>query len=301
VDSEWAFSRIAAVGDDAFEEFNGAYAMVWHVNDGSNTIQLARNAERPLYVGYIKGEGRMLIASEPEMMAWLCKRNFLQLEPEVIELRPHRRYTFSTDDPRDFSSVSLPMWTTVVAPYAGSSSSYYSGRYSPDTQKTSLLSKLVNLLAPAAVEEPLSSMPVVAGPVSVTASEGRRRSSGAASYAHPDEIRLARIAEVLDLEVAFMGEVYDEETRTLWGEAELDGETSRAVLRNVRPAMYSTIREQAVVVAKVIGAYGQESSIRGINDMCFVVQLKPVPATIDAAVAAIENAVADARSAGSIH
>jgi glucosamine 6-phosphate synthetase-like amidotransferase/phosphosugar isomerase protein len=123
VDSEWALSRIAAEGADAFEEITGAWAFAWWQSDDPTVLNLARNDERPLCVAFIENNG-MAYASEPGMLFWLLERNRIKMEGKIIQLDKGKHYKFELNDPKNFTSTVLP------TPPATTTSAYTGGMYS---------------------------------------------------------------------------------------------------------------------------------------------------------------------------
>jgi hypothetical protein len=61
------------------ELLEGSYALIWY-NFKTNSLNFARNTERPLWLGQIKGDKGWLIASEDGMISWLAQRNSIDLK-----------------------------------------------------------------------------------------------------------------------------------------------------------------------------------------------------------------------------
>ena len=61
------------------EELDGAFSLIWH-DENDFTLNIARNDQRPLHVGFVKGENTLLFCSERKMLEWLAFRNSLALE-----------------------------------------------------------------------------------------------------------------------------------------------------------------------------------------------------------------------------
>ena len=76
VDSEAMTHSIATIGLEAtLAKTDGAYAIVyWDLK--TQTLNMVRNHERPLHVFRDKMMGRVLFASEKEMLEWIVKRNY---------------------------------------------------------------------------------------------------------------------------------------------------------------------------------------------------------------------------------
>lgn len=97
VDSEWAMSRIAEEGIEAFKEFSGAYCMAWWDENNPSKFHIVRNSQRPLHFMLTKSKKQMLFGSEAMMVAWLAERNKISVEPEVYALEEQKLYTFDLD------------------------------------------------------------------------------------------------------------------------------------------------------------------------------------------------------------
>jgi glucosamine 6-phosphate synthetase-like amidotransferase/phosphosugar isomerase protein len=94
VDSEAIAVALTQVSKTALlEELQGAYTLIWH-DKRDNTINIAKNEERPLAIAAIKGESTVLFASEAGMLKWLAFRNDIELN-EVFY--PKSRVLFSWD------------------------------------------------------------------------------------------------------------------------------------------------------------------------------------------------------------
>lgn len=96
VDSEWALSRIADVGDDAFKEIEGPYAFVWADTKEKDKVFMCRNFGRPLHAIFSKNRAQVYFASEAGMLAWLVERNDIETESEVLQLQAGQIYEFDT-------------------------------------------------------------------------------------------------------------------------------------------------------------------------------------------------------------
>ena len=122
VDSEWALSRIAVEGIDAFEEITGAFAFAWWDSSDPTFLNFARNDERPLAVAFIEGNG-LAYASEAGMLYWLLERNKINLDGPILELSKDKYYKFEVNNPKNFTSYNLP------APIVSNSYSHSTGTY----------------------------------------------------------------------------------------------------------------------------------------------------------------------------
>lgn len=96
VDSHWAMSRIADVGDEAFKEIEGPYAMVWFDTNHKNKVFAARNSQRPLHAVFSKDKRQVYFASEAGMLAWLVTREGVDTGDEIMELIPGKTYVFDS-------------------------------------------------------------------------------------------------------------------------------------------------------------------------------------------------------------
>lgn len=80
---------------EALELLVGAYALMWY-NANDNTLNVARNEQRPLYIGAIKKSKSLLFASEDGMLAWLAERNNIVLR-DITEMLPGTHLKISKD------------------------------------------------------------------------------------------------------------------------------------------------------------------------------------------------------------
>jgi predicted glutamine amidotransferase len=81
VDSE-AIAHLLSESDNvkaSLEKIEGAYSLVWY-NEEDDTINFARNEERPMYFGDIADGKGLLFASEGGMVSWLASRNGIKLD-----------------------------------------------------------------------------------------------------------------------------------------------------------------------------------------------------------------------------
>ncbi len=70
---------------DVLCKLNGPFVLIWY-NAVKNSLFIARNAGRPLWLGFIEEGKGLLFASEPTMMSWLADRNHITLK-SVKELK----------------------------------------------------------------------------------------------------------------------------------------------------------------------------------------------------------------------
>ena len=80
VDSEAIFN---ALNDHSPEEIipklDGPFALIW-MDKRTQLFHMVRNEERPLSLAWVKNQNTVLIASEMNMLRWLCERNFFKIE-----------------------------------------------------------------------------------------------------------------------------------------------------------------------------------------------------------------------------
>lgn len=96
VDSEWALSRIAAVGLEAFKEIEGPYCFMWVSSDNVAKLNVVRNGGRPMHAVFTKDRKEVFFASEAGMLAWLCERNNVSVEENILVIGTDKVYTFDT-------------------------------------------------------------------------------------------------------------------------------------------------------------------------------------------------------------
>lgn len=129
VDSDWAISRIADEGADAFEDFTGSYAFVWWTEAAPDVVYMARNKERPLHFVLSKDRETMMFCSEPGMLAWLIERNQIPAEDEIYVIEEDKLYAFDIGGKTiSWSKSNLPSYK-----YSSSSGSNYSSSSSVNT------------------------------------------------------------------------------------------------------------------------------------------------------------------------
>lgn len=108
VDSAWAFNMIAEHGDDAFQYFDGAFAMVWYDTAEPEHMYMVRNKERPLHFMTSKDRRTIIGASELGMLGWLAQRNNIEPHTEKQSafryLEANTVYRFSLKDIGAFES-----------------------------------------------------------------------------------------------------------------------------------------------------------------------------------------------------
>jgi asparagine synthetase B (glutamine-hydrolysing) len=230
VDSDWAISRLSEAGNDAFKEFTGAWAFVWQDDRNPEVLSICRNSSRPMFIAYIKHQDRMLFASEYQLLTWIAERNNLLLEDDIISLAPGKIYQFDIKNPRNFAKIDMPVRVYNSVDYQ-------------EREREKFVAGLKSILFPAkkpAVQSSVKPETTALVPTS--------------QYLSNDEIRIAKVAEVMDSEIKFEPTLYDQQTRELWGACTLDGIIYTCLMRHVTAAMYNDFEKRAFVTCKVIGA-----------------------------------------------
>lgn len=96
VDSEWALSRIATQGIEAFKEIEGPYCFMWTTTESPGKLFVARNSGRPMHMALSKDGKQAYFASEAGMLSWLCERNRITVEDTILVVGTDKVYTFDT-------------------------------------------------------------------------------------------------------------------------------------------------------------------------------------------------------------
>lgn len=81
----------------ALEKLDGSYALAWY-DSSTGLFHLARNSERPLFLGQEKEGNGLLFASEPLMLRWLAERNNITLKNGTQELKAGTLITIPLQD-----------------------------------------------------------------------------------------------------------------------------------------------------------------------------------------------------------
>lgn len=297
VDSDWALRKIAAEGDAAYKNINGAFAFVFHDNRDHNTLHMVRNSERPLFAAFVENEDRMLFASEYMMLLWLADRNKIKLEKNIIDLTPGYRYSFDINNPRDYSTKKVDFftsssvyddsdwggWRSRRRHYPSSSVSYSA----EDTAKR-FTAKFIELLGP--VDKPVDIAGVVTGPI--TGKGKKKDKSERNRYVSSEEVRNAKMLDELGGSVFFTPEMYDTDEKIVYGTATyVNGDTAQAIMRQVSQRTFDSLvltdaaarpYMASVVGATTVNAAGEEDSSKNpsMRDLLLilsqnVVQLDP--------------------------
>ena len=116
VDSHAICIHMAKNGVEAtLKEIDGAFALVW-VNEDEQTINMARNKERPLHL--IETQFCWIISSELGLGLWMAERHKLVVK-DSFELKTETLYTFDIKNTEKFTTkeVEYHKWVT----YSGKS------------------------------------------------------------------------------------------------------------------------------------------------------------------------------------
>lgn len=121
VDSAWAFQMIADENADAFEYFNGPFALVWYDTRTPDVLYMARNKERPLNYFVTEDGKSMYFMSELGSLGWVAGRNEMKKKQEIgyRYLEPGLLYQFSLKEIGSFKSTEYPSYdpkTTIHVP-----------------------------------------------------------------------------------------------------------------------------------------------------------------------------------------
>ena len=73
-------------------QLDGSYALIWH-DQRDGTVNIVREPNRPLHIAKIKGQDTLLIASEAEMLYWLCSRLKMVIE-DLATPAPYQHLKF---------------------------------------------------------------------------------------------------------------------------------------------------------------------------------------------------------------
>lgn len=118
---------------NTLEKIDGAYALVWH-DKGNNTVNFARNDERPLFIGRVAKSGSILYASEKGMISWLAEKNNIKLE-SVKELPVGEHLSIPVDAEESETKTSFKPMEIYAWQDWSSYSPYSYKRYTPTKNK----------------------------------------------------------------------------------------------------------------------------------------------------------------------
>ena len=141
VDSEAMTHSIATIGLEAtLAKTDGAYAIVyWDLK--TQTLNMVRNHERPLHVFRDKMMGRVLFASEKEMLEWIVKRNFYGgTGTSFDELPSNTLWSFKIGDPEP-TETSMPL--KPIKSYPASYKGYTADAYASNSVWDSVKGRFV--------------------------------------------------------------------------------------------------------------------------------------------------------------
>lgn len=263
VDSQWAIHHINKMGNDAFKDFTGAWAMVWASDNEVDKLKMCRNHQRPMYFAYVKNEDQMIFGSEYQMLTWIAERNNIALEPDIYELTAGFIYSFDVDNPRNFSRVTTPFYTAADHEkkrrdeYIREVENILKPTKKGKAAKKRALEEAAEREAVRQAEKAL----VVAKPASVASAieEGNTPPK----YATREEFQLAKKLGVLRAEVTFEGWAYDPETLEWWGSIGKEEDLTTCVMRNVDKVTYDTLDRAHTLRCRIVGAIPGESGRDG--------------------------------------
>lgn len=256
VDSEWAFTRIARDGVDAFKKFYGAYCFVWTDDRVDDRFFIARNDQRPMHFAYMKDGDRMLFASEAGMLSWLAERNNIVLEDKIYVVEPDQLYTFQYNALRAFTKVSIPK-----AEYASSySGTYRSGSYTEAAGETFLKKLREAVTSGSGKRRPKESVVPVLPPKDLEVLPQQSINPFLDNFADPatdDEALQAYMLGVHDLKVSFEPVLYDDDKHELYGHVTTDEDTlvneTEGLMRNIPPAIYAKWKDRDDLRVHIVG------------------------------------------------
>lgn len=134
VDSEWLAHMLATEGHDAFEYFNGAFAIVWYDSAVPDHVFMARNKERPLHYIVTNDNKTILGCSEVGMLGWLAQKHKFEEKNTPYYLEEGKIYKFSTKNVGKFTVVDypayVPRYSTAPAANNNNGVPWYYGQYS---------------------------------------------------------------------------------------------------------------------------------------------------------------------------
>ena len=131
VDSNWALAHIAERGLDAFKDIEGPYCFMWVTSKDPDKLMVARNSGRPMHAVFSKDRKEVYFASEAGMLAWLCERNRIVTEDQIMVLGTDKAYSFDTSG----GTITV---TATDLPRTVRATKHYTGGYAwkPNAQQT---------------------------------------------------------------------------------------------------------------------------------------------------------------------
>ena len=99
VDSHALAYSIDKIGiDETIAKTHGSYAIIYF-DMKEKTLNIIRNSDRPLSMGYDEKSKRVFFASEYKMLEWILHRNSLLADTGFRDVKENTLYTFSLTDP----------------------------------------------------------------------------------------------------------------------------------------------------------------------------------------------------------
>lgn len=160
VDSRWLYEHIAKHGIKAFEDIDGAFALVWYDSRTPDHFYIARNSKRPLFWAWTEKQRSMLACSELGMLGWLADRNGLKLwsgKGGTQLFYPEEGYLhkISILEPSVLEKEKLPAYRTRSAPHAATTVVNNRSHWNPQGQGSYYLDSMEQVRIIGAVKEVL--------------------------------------------------------------------------------------------------------------------------------------------------
>lgn len=258
VDSEWALTKIAAEGNEAFKSFEGSFCFVWSDTRELDKLFMVRNDQRPMYFTYNKEGTRMFFASEPGMLAWVAERNYVAIEDKIYLLESGFKYAFEADDPKKYTKTKLEF---KKAPPAATYSHSPHSTATTYSAQASFITKLESAIR-GALGRVTDLVPTTPAVVSATAGKKEQVQSSAPnlpSYKYPAteaEATQAFADGVWNSVILVALDIYDEKEQIGYGTVvNPDGTATAeaAMIRNIGPRFYMKLADRNYVSCYVAG------------------------------------------------
>lgn len=124
VDSDALCHSIMKQGlPDTVKNMDGAYAIVYY-DQSKKTLNLARNLQRPLWMGFSKKEEEIIWASEKKLIEWVADRHKFPADLQIEELPPNQLYSFNITN-GELEITQLPFTGSNITSYV----TKYKGKY----------------------------------------------------------------------------------------------------------------------------------------------------------------------------
>jgi len=109
---------------------------IWY-DSRSETLNIARNHARPLFVGTCKNRDTLIFSSEAETIQWNETRNKTPMK-SIEEIKPFNIYTYNKDSLEPIITEYKPFYKVYEGPYKnkGSPHAWYEGDYDYDDAST---------------------------------------------------------------------------------------------------------------------------------------------------------------------